>query len=252
MAGTPFWLNPLTGLPDTTSYLNFIRDPNQPFPSFDLTLYVYNYASFTNSGAGVSWIPFDSLWGYTTDYHRIVTEVDPATGLPRIIVGNDQGVFSVLDDNGTMETSLGGTAIAAGDRNGNLQVTQFYYGAVQPSSAAAQIAGALFYGSAQDDGGPVSDPSILTNGDTQWYGPGGDATGVGTDQQGGGTAYQYFWPCCGGAYTNVFQFLPEGLSGTGDYIGRTFGLFQTANGLPTPDCAVAVHRWRQLRRQPGQ
>ena len=40
------------------------------------------------------------------------------------------------------------------NRNGNLQITQFYYGAAQPSSAAAQIAGALFYGSAQDNGGP--------------------------------------------------------------------------------------------------
>ena len=47
------------------------------------------------------------------------------------------------------------------DRNGNLQITQFYYGAAQPSNLAAQIAGALFYGSAQDNGGPVSDPNIL-------------------------------------------------------------------------------------------
>ena len=43
-----------------------------------------------------------------------------------------------------------------GSRNGNLQITQFYYGAAQPSRLAAQIAGALFYGQAQDDGFPRS------------------------------------------------------------------------------------------------
>ena len=75
-------------------------------------------------------------------------------------------------------------------------------------------------------------------------GPGGDATGVGTDQQGLGTAYQYFWPCCGGNYTDFFQYIGPGLSGTGlslsgqaggGYVGRTFGLLQQAGGLPTPD-----------------
>ena len=123
----------------------------------DATLDVYNYASFTNNGAGVEWIPFD-MGG--TDYHRVVTMIDPTTGLPRLIFGNDQGVWSVLDDNGTFETSDRRLRFTAGiNRNGNLQITQFYYGAAQPSSAAAQIAGALFYGSAQDNGGPVSDPT---------------------------------------------------------------------------------------------
>ena len=56
-----------------------------------------------------------------------------------------------------------------------------------------------------------------------------------TDQQGLGTAYQFFWPCCGGTDTNFFQDIPAGLSGTGEYSGRTFGLLQTSNGLPTPD-----------------
>ena len=36
----------------TTAYLNFIRNPDEPFLN-DATLYVYNYASFTNTGAGV-------------------------------------------------------------------------------------------------------------------------------------------------------------------------------------------------------
>src|SRR5262249_39768228 len=46
----------------------------------------------------------------------------------------------------------------------------------------------------------------------------------------------FFWPCCGGTDTNFFQFIPTGSSGLGDnYIGRTFGLLQQSNGLPTPD-----------------
>ena len=47
---------------DPTSYLNFIRDPDHPFVANPSTLKVFNYASFTNNGAGVKWIPFDTLW----------------------------------------------------------------------------------------------------------------------------------------------------------------------------------------------
>ena len=84
--------------------------------------------------------------------------IDPTTGLPRLIFGNDQGIWSVLDNNGTFETQIGASDPLPGNsRNGNLQITQFYYGAAQPSNAAALIAGSLFYGSAQDNGGPVSD-----------------------------------------------------------------------------------------------
>jgi subtilisin-like proprotein convertase family protein len=249
----PFFDNPLTG-GDTTSYLNFIRNPAAPFLA-NATLNVFDYSAFTNSGAGVTWIPFDPGGN---EYHAVTTMIDPLTGLPRLIFGNDQGVWTILDNNGTFETQVGASAsgvqlgsptaqLANVNRNGNLQITQFYYGAVQPSSAAAQIAGALFYGSAQDNGGPVSDPNILTDGNISWFGPTGptaDATGVGTDQQGLGSAYQFFWPCCAGNDTDFFQFIGPGLSGTGlnpagqaggGYVGRTFGLLQQAGALPTPD-----------------
>jgi len=216
----------LLGLFPGSSYLNYIRSPQDPFEA-GATLPVFNYASFTNNGAGVEWIPFD-MGG--TDYHRVVTMIDPTTGLPRLIFGNDQGVWTVLDDNGTFESQIGSSdSLATINRDGNLQITQFYYGAAQPSSAAAQVAGALFYGSAQDDGGPASDPNILTNGNSQWSYPYliyGDATGVATDQQGLGTLYQYWWPCCGGDYTDFFQV---------DDTGRTSGLLQASGGLPTPD-----------------
>ena len=103
----------------------------------------------------MEWIPFASGG---TDYHRMVTMVDPTTGLPRIIFGDDQGIWTILDNNGVPETQVGTSdTLAANSRNGNLQITQFYYGAAQPSTAAALIAGSLFYGSAQDNGGPSSD-----------------------------------------------------------------------------------------------
>ena len=141
-----------------SSYLNYIRGPQSPFVA-SATLNVFNYGQFTNNGNGVEWIPFD-VGG--TDYHRVVTMVDPTTGLARFIFGNDQGIWSVLDNNGTFETSIGSSdAEPVTSRNGNLQITQFYYGAAQPSNAAALIAGSLFYGSAQDNGGPSSKPASL-------------------------------------------------------------------------------------------
>ena len=117
----------------------FHPQPERPFLA-NSTLDVYDYASFTNNGAGVEWIPFDPGG---TDYHAVTTMVDPLTGLPRLIFGNDQGVWTILDNNGTFETQLGQSAsgvqlgsvttqLANTDRNGNLQITQFYYGATQP------------------------------------------------------------------------------------------------------------------------
>ena len=40
--------------------------------------------------------------------------IDPTTGLPRLIFGNSQGVWSVLDDNGTFETSVDQSQTLAG------------------------------------------------------------------------------------------------------------------------------------------
>ena len=215
-------------------YFNFFRDPNDPFGS-NATLTVGNVTQFNNVGAVAKWIPFD-LGG--TDQHRIVTFVDPLTGHARIIIGDDQGVFTGVDDNGTLDTGIGTAGAPAGSVNGNLQITQFYYGAVQPSTNVTlnqirQDIGQpfLYAGSAQDNGGPQSVGDILTPGspgygDITWGGNGGDATGVATDQQGDSTLYQYWWPCCGGNGTNFFQ-----VNGT----GRTLGLLQQALPGPTPD-----------------
>jgi subtilisin-like proprotein convertase family protein len=237
---TPIRLTPPFLEPDSTFYLDFIRDPDNPFVSGS-TLYVDNYNQFTNNGASVTWTPFDMPG---TGYQSSVAEVDPTTGLPRLIFGNAQGVWSVLDNDGAVETSIGSSDSTPNtNRNGNLQLTQFYYGAAQPSSAAAQAADALFFGAAQDNGGPFSDPNILTDGNIQWSvlntPPAFDvseylnSSSVGVDQQGLGTVYQYWLPNSNGVNltggfddTNFFQ---------ANNNGRTFGLLQASQGLPTPD-----------------
>ncbi len=65
--------------------------------------------------------------------YTAVAEVDPTTGLPRLIFGNSQGVWSVLDNNGTFETTIGNSdATPDTNRNGNLQLAHFM---VWPSPA---------------------------------------------------------------------------------------------------------------------
>jgi subtilisin-like proprotein convertase family protein len=189
--------------------LNFEVDPNQPFNTQNSTILVTTATNFVNDGTGATWTPFnfDEILQGSTDQHRVVTMKDPVTGHARIIFGDDQGVFTGVDQgNGLLFQSLGGVAdpsdpsgttpIVTGSRNGNLQIIQFYGGASQPSVLAAEIAAAQFYGMAQDDGFPRSDANILSNGNLNWVGPTGDGSSVHTDQTGSGTAYFYKWPCC--------------------------------------------------------
>ena len=61
-----------------------------------------------------------------------------------------------------------------------------------------------------------------------------NSTAVGVNQQGTGELYQYLMPGSGGDYTNFFQANPGGSVANGG-IGRTFGLLQAAQNLPTPD-----------------
>ena len=225
---TPALSPPLGFDPRTNPTINLIRDPSNPLGG-NATFYVQNTTTFGNDGSGAKWLPFD-LGG--TDQHRFVTMIDPLTGHARLIIGDDQGVFSAVDDNGVLTSGIGSASSPSGSRNGNLQITQFYYGAAQPSSAAAQIANALFYGQAQDDGSPHSNANIIGDptkpgyGIIRWTGPAGDGTGVATDQTGSGTLYQYQWPCCGGNVTDFFQ-----VNG----VGRTNGLIQSSLPGNVPD-----------------
>src|SRR5205814_9665108 len=133
------------------------------------------------------------------------------------VIGSDTGVYSVVDQgNGDLFQSFGsaslndptGTApVITGSRNGNLQITQFYDGSAQPSVQAAEIAagilgsGGLLYGNADDNGFPVSDAHILSNGNLTWQGPSPgagvthgswrDGTGMATDAASSGRGYSF-------------------------------------------------------------
>lgn len=208
-----------------TSYFNLIRDPNnlQDFVS-DPTLLFRNIARFRNEGTDVRYAPFDAE--VDTNVHRMLTLVDPISGRSRLIVTDDMGVASVVDaGDGTIPTALGFRSLPDKLRTGNLQISQFIYGAVQPSTLAADIAGALYYGMnfRSGNGFPVSSPDILDTGDLNWNGVLGNGVGVETDQSGSGTAYQYRFPCCGGPFVQPTDFFRLLLPGQPD-VGRTTGL----------------------------
>ena len=85
----------------------------------------------------------------------------------------------------------------------------------------------MFYGSAQDNGGPslrppTSSPTATSSG----TGPAATPPAWPPTSKATGTLYQYFWPCCGGDDTDFFQ-----VNG----VGRTSGLLQASGGQPTPD-----------------
>src|SRR5207302_3848860 len=132
------------------AYFNQLRDPANPFltPS---SLQFTNVASFNNTpGQDTRWMPFTGGGLGGTDQHELVAFRDPLTGRTRLIFGDDQGVWTGTDKgDGTADAGIGFAASVLGSRNGNIQITQFYYGAAQPSTLASDLAGALFYGSAQ-------------------------------------------------------------------------------------------------------
>ena len=241
------------GSPITNPTINLLRNPTNPLGGSG-TINVTNTASLNNAGSGATWIPMTQLlgdFGGSQEYDLIAVP-DPLTGGTRLIAGNLAGVWTgVLGSNGQLLQNIGdvvsdtaSSASTSADvplvnftRNGNLQIAQFYYGAAQPNSAAAQVAGALFYAQSQiDAGAPYSAPDLLTSGNLEW-----DSTtpvlaasseqisgtvggSVATDPTGSGTVFQYINPCCGGAIPNFFK-----VNG----VGQTNGL-QTAAG-PNPD-----------------
>jgi subtilisin-like proprotein convertase family protein len=264
----PFNTNPTITLPDgsrvTTPILNLIRDLNQPFQS-NATLGITDVAAMSNNGLGATWTPFDKFLSHTAsllpqdfdkaqniDYsslvgsnqHTIVTMVDPVTGLSRLIMGNDNGVYSVVDQNGvyfhrtpgvslddqaaSMLTSANATDPAQGARNGNLQLAQLNSGAAQPSILAAQGAGGLIYGATEGVGTTKSNGDILTNGNLQAASntTAGRVVNVATDQQGNGTVYTYVFPSSAANATDFFQ-----VNG----VSRTFGLIQQSGNGFAPD-----------------
>ena len=211
-----------------------LRDPDSPFLT-PASLQFTNIASFGNSGEDNLWMPFDGGGLDGTDEHELIVFRDPLTGRTRLIFGNDQGVWTGTDrGDGTPTGSVGSAVSVVGSRNGNLQITQFYDGAAQPSTLAADLAGALFYGVAQDDGWPTSTADALDTGFISWTGGSGegDASGVKTDQTGSGTAYYYKWPCCGGSNPLATDFWTVVFPGNNE-VSRTTGLIQPGDNPGT-------------------
>jgi len=235
-------------------YLNLTLDPNNPF-AVNSTILTYNVAAFTNDGYGVKWTPIDGLLSNSanssvpsTNIHSIVTFVDPLTGNTRLLVGDDQGVFSgELTPNGTLTTGIGTAAIPAYSRNGNLQLAQVNYGAAQPSLGLGNGATppGLFYGNSYNLGQFMSDPNVLADGNTASQGStdGGPAgifsassadqfgVGIAVDQQGNNVAYRYLDPAYGG---NGSDFLQVSTDGGQNWVSRTTGLVQVPNDPQWP------------------
>ena len=165
----------------------------------------------------------------STDQHRVVAIRDPLTGQARLIFGDDQGIFSGVDNgDGTLErrdrhATCRRPARATATCRSPSSTTGRRSRAPAPRPRSQH---ALFYGSAQDDGAPHSTGDILSTGNLTWTGPGGDDGGVATDQTGTGDLYQYAWPCCGGNITDFFQ-----VNG----VGHTNGLVQASGNGNVPD-----------------
>jgi len=234
-------------------YLNLTQDPTQPFAA-NTTVNVYNTLNFTNDGTGVRFTPIDPILMATsadnvpsTNVHRIYTEVDPQTGATRLIVGDDQGVFTAaLNADGSVNPGTTGAPSATYSRNGNLDTAQFRYGNAQPSSALlnGQVASALYYGDGAGAGLVGSNPNVLSNGNLTGNGTiegtppsvpsitsaDESGVGVGVDQQGNNVVYRYLFPGLGGQGTDFFQVSV----GNGPFVSRTTGLVQTADDPQWP------------------
>jgi sugar lactone lactonase YvrE/subtilisin-like proprotein convertase family protein len=240
-----------TIFPTTDQYFtDLIADPYSPFLR-NATILATSAGSFNNLGEDSSYASYLPILQGTSSLYTVFTMKDPLTGRSRLIYGDANGVYTGVDQgNGQLLQSLGGVAdlgqatgntpVVTGSRVGNLQITQFFYGAAQPSVLAAAVAanipgsGGLFYGNSWNNSFPVSDPNILSNGNLNWLTPSTlnitpseannvsqSGTGVATDQTGTGTAYSFQWPCCGQfsalAPTNFFLVNNQG----GGYVSRT-------------------------------
>jgi subtilisin-like proprotein convertase family protein len=178
----------------TTAYLNLFRNPESPFVNPSTTLYT-DIQQFNNLGTGAVYAGFNDFADGSTNFHTLVTMIDPTTGTTRVILGDDNGVFSAVDD-GTGATDAGdGFATAPdGSRNGNLSLAQLSAGTAQPSTLTADIVGALYYGIGPQAGPAQSDPNILTDGNLTWQAVLSSGQDIETDPTGSGTLYQFRYP----------------------------------------------------------
>src|SRR5438105_13636176 len=85
--------------PVSTPMINVVANPFAPFEVDTLTV-IGNTTRIANSGSGVRWTYFTGALEGTGDHHRLITMIDPLTGHGRLIFGDDQGIFTGVDENG--------------------------------------------------------------------------------------------------------------------------------------------------------
>ncbi len=226
--GTPgAEINPLDN-----PYVNLIQNPMEPFVR-DATVFVSNVdpaVGFANSGIGAKWTGYPSSWGGAMNQHALVAVRDAATGRTRLIMGDDRGVTTLVNYGDGTPAGDDRTGSTAQQRNGNLQLVELFQGAAQPTIAAANTTGVMFYGMGMNNGYPQSAADVLATGNITWTGTVGSGSSVATDQQGLGTLYQFKWPESAGVGKNFFQ-----VNG----VGRTFGLLQGSS-----DTEYASQDWQ--------
>jgi hypothetical protein len=146
---------------------------------------------FNNNGFNASWSYFQSA----SELHAMIAVPDNLTGATRLIYGDERGINTYVDaGDGTKLTNVGQAILPSGSRNGNLQLAQFMSGAAQPSSLAADLAGALLYATTWQIAGRTSASNILQTGNLNWTGStGAGIVGIVTDPSGSGNTYQERW-----------------------------------------------------------
>jgi subtilisin-like proprotein convertase family protein len=241
-AGSPLTLDGTIGglnNPTATPYTNLILDPLNPYAA-NSTVVVNGVDTtagkgLSNDGSGTKWVAFP-FFGVTlngrTNLNAMLTITDPLTGKTRMILGDDLGVFSFLDDGtGKQLSSLGTQSFVNGSFNGNLQIAQLFNGAIQPTTS---LGTSLIYLTSTINGYQQSTSDILTTGDTSYSATGGDGmgpelsgAGVAVDETGAkvGTVYRFEWPSdkVNGTPVNTNFFVING-------VAQDFGLVQNTTG----------------------
>lgn len=242
-----------------SGYYNMIRDPDDVFNATS-SFQLWNTFRMGNDGADGSWDFFTS-WVDNLGYQRSWTDGfgsskemlairDPQTGRTRLLLGNEFGIYSVVDNGqGKVDLGIGSTTTVMGERNGNLQLGEFYFGATQPSRLASDIAGALLYAmgngvvAGRGLGFPTSTNTILSTGNINWQSPqlGEGAGGVATDQTGSGLAYRDIPPASVNSPLLESDFFQTKANNGSPWVGRTTGLLQAGDVPPN----YGQWTWRQ-------
>ncbi len=174
------------------NYLSMLRDPLNPFlaPS---SLQFEQGINFRNDGSDVSWQFLD--FGQSS-VNQMTEITDPVTGNVRLIAADLVGIATMVNEGaGFIDTGIGLDTVVNGDRTGNLQVSEITQTGAQPSTLAADIAGALLFSENPVIGVAMSDPNIFQDGNITWgnLSPGWGEM-VNTDPTGSGTVFRYQYP----------------------------------------------------------